>query len=95
MFSLSCKLSEIYYTSQTDIIDAVDFNSEDIMDLREMVRRNQRLIKQNRDQNQEIQSILLRINERLDRLEKKQLELSVEVKAKSIIISGFQETYRV
>lgn len=90
LYTVSSKISEVY-TSQADIIDAVDFNSEDIMDLRETVRGNQHFIKENRDQNQKIMAMLLKVNERLDTLERKYLELSMEVKIKSIVINGLQE----
>lgn len=89
IYTVSGKLSEVY-TSQADIIDA---NSEDIMDLRETVRGNQGLIKENQNQNQEIMVILRKVNERLDNLERQQLELSMEVKAKSVVISGLSEQH--
>lgn len=90
LFALTCKVSEVF-TTQVEVIDAVDYNSEDILDLREEVRDNQLAISCNSKKNKEILTMLHKVNERLDKLERKQLELSIEIKAKSIIINGLDE----
>lgn len=91
MFTLTCKVSEVFAT-QVEVIDAVDFNSEDILDIREEVREHSDAISQNSKQNREIMKILRKVNERLDKIERKQLELSAEVRAKGIVINGLTET---
>lgn len=90
LFTLTCKVSEVFST-QVEVIDAVDFNSEDILDIREEVRDNRDAIAQNSKQNREILRILHKVNERLDKLERQQMELSAEVKAKGIVITGLTE----
>lgn len=91
LFALTCKVSEVFST-QVEVIDAVDFNSEDILDLREGVRDNQQAITNNSKQNREIMKMLHKVNERLDMIERRQLELGIEVKAKSVVINGLEET---
>lgn len=90
LFTLTCKVSEVFST-QVEVIDAVDFNSKDILDIREEVRDNKDAITQNSKQNSEILKMIHKVNERLDKLERKQLELSAEVRAKGIVINGLLE----
>lgn len=91
LFTLTCKVSEVFAT-QVEVIDAVDYNSEDILDLREEVRDNQVAIKNNSKETKELLKMIHKVNERLDKLERKQLELGIEVKARSIVINGLDET---
>lgn len=90
LFGLTCKVSEVF-TTQVEVIDAVDYNSEDILDLREEVRDNQIAIRDNAKKNKEILKMLHRVNERLDKLERRQLEMGIEIKAKSVVVNGLDE----
>lgn len=90
VFSLGYKLGEVF-TQQHDIVDALDFNNHDIQDLRLRVKSTEEMCKTHEVNQNEIKKALMKVNERLDKLERAQLEMSTELRAKSIVISGLKE----
>lgn len=93
LFTLTNKVSEVF-TTQTEVIEALDFNCDDIHALRNEVKDNVNEFNRYKEENQDIRSILYKIIERLDVLERKHLDLSLEVKAKSVVINGLSETQK-
>lgn len=90
LFNVAHQLWEVF-NSQTEVIEAVDFNSEDIRDLKREVRENVDTIKKNEAEYNELKHMINRIDERLDAIEKKQSDLYGEVKAKSVVINELPE----
>lgn len=90
LFNVAQQLREVF-NSQTDVIEAVDFNSEDIRDLKREVRENVDTIRKNEAEYNDLRLMINRINERLNAIEKRQLELCGDIKAKSVVINGLRE----
>lgn len=90
VMGMGYKLGDVF-TSQHDILDALDFNSHELQDLREKVKMTSNLCKQNEKKQNEFTVAMNKVNERLDRLERAQLEMSTEIRAKGIVISGLKE----
>lgn len=78
IFSLGRKLGEVF-TQQHDIVDALDFNNHDLQDLRMRVKSTEEMCKAHETDQNEIKKALMKVNERLDKLERAQLEMSTEL----------------
>lgn len=90
VFTLGRRLGDVF-NQQHEIIDALDYNNHEVQDLREKVISTAEKCKDNEKNQSEIATALNKINERLDILERAQLEMSTELRAKSIVISGLNE----